>query len=161
MIDQPTKQWRADVIDHVFNNAEVEAIKSIPLSSSPQQDTLIWPFTPSEYYSVKSGYRFLHENEVPDQVSVINSGFWRDIWRLEVPCKLKNLVWRACKDALPTKANLCKRKVITEATCESSVMAEDCLHALFFCSNLQEAWTQDPQWSWLATMTGKTPREIF
>ena len=138
LINQPTKQWRTDVIDHVFSNIEAEAIKSIPLSSSQQQDTLIWPFTPSRHYSVKSGYRFLHENELPDQGSATNSGFWRDIWSLNVPCKMKNFVWWACKDALPTKANLCKRKVITEATCDNcKVMAKDCSHALFLCSNLQ------------------------
>ena len=34
LINQPTKQWRMDVIDHVFSNTEAEAIKSIPLSSS-------------------------------------------------------------------------------------------------------------------------------
>ena len=40
-------------------------------------------------------------------------------------------------------------------------MDEDCSHALFFCSELQVAWTADPQWSWLATMNGKTALEIF
>ena len=63
------------MIDHVFSNIEAEAIKSIPLSSSQQQDTLIWPFTPSGHYSVKSGYRFLHENELPDQGLATNYGF--------------------------------------------------------------------------------------
>lgn len=56
LIDQPTKCWRVDVTDHVFSDADAEAIKSIPLSSSPQQDTLIWPFTPSGQYSIISGY---------------------------------------------------------------------------------------------------------
>lgn len=78
-------------------------------------------------------------------MSVVNSSVWKDIWILEVPCKVKNFVWRACKEALPTKANLCKRRVITKATCENcKVMAEDYSHALFFCSDLQEAWTMDP-----------------
>ena len=34
LINQQTKQWRTDVIDHIFSNIEAEAIKSIPLSSS-------------------------------------------------------------------------------------------------------------------------------
>lgn len=69
LINQSTKRWRTNVIDHVFGVAEVEVIKSIPLSSSSQQDMLIWPFTPTGQYSVKSGYRFLHEGAALDQLT--------------------------------------------------------------------------------------------
>ena len=41
LINQSTKRWREEVIDHCFGVAEAAAIKSIPLSSSPQCDTLI------------------------------------------------------------------------------------------------------------------------
>ena len=37
---------------------------------------------------------------------------------LEVPNKVKNLVWRACKNSLPTKANLVHRKIITDSLCD-------------------------------------------
>ena len=162
LFDQSTRSWKLDMVDHVFVEANADAIKSIPLSSSPQQDTLMWPFTPMGQYFVKSGYRFLQESEVSDQVPVTNFGFWRDLWSLEVPSKVKNFVWRACREALPTKANFCRRKVITATIYENCmVMMEDCSHAIFFCSELQEAWTTDPQWSWLATMGGKTMLDIF
>ena len=63
-----------------------------------------------------------------------NVGFWREVWRLEVPSKVKNFVWRACKEALPTKANLCRRRIKPEATCEAcKVENEDVSHVIFFC----------------------------
>ena len=66
-----------------------------------------------------------------------NVGFWREVWRLEVPSKVKNFVWRACKEALPTKANLCRRRIILEATYEACKEEnEDVSHAIFFCSSV-------------------------
>ena len=67
LINPRTRCWRNNIIDHVFNVQEAEIIKSIPLSSTTQPDALIWPFTPSGTYSVKSGYRFLLENSVQFQ----------------------------------------------------------------------------------------------
>lgn len=59
LINESTRSWRNDVIDHVFEIVEVAVIKGIPLSSFNQKEKLIWPFTPSSQYSVKSSYRFL------------------------------------------------------------------------------------------------------
>ena len=88
--------------------------------------------------------------------------FWKNLWGMEVPSKVKNFVWRACKEALPTKRNLFRRKITNSALCENcSLSDEDCTHAIFFCSNLQVAWRSDPQWSWLAAMQGCSTKEIF
>ena len=35
LIDQSTRSWKLDMVDHVFVEANADAIKSIPLSSSP------------------------------------------------------------------------------------------------------------------------------
>ena len=56
LINLVTKRWRTEIIDHVFNEQEAEAIKNIPLSSTNQTNVLVWPFTPSDNYSIKSGY---------------------------------------------------------------------------------------------------------
>lgn len=61
LINQLTRSQKNEVIDHCFNSTEAAVIKSIPLSSSPQPDKLIWPFTPTGQYFVKSGYIFLYE----------------------------------------------------------------------------------------------------
>lgn len=59
------------------------------------------------------------------------------MWDLEVPSKIKNFVWRARKEALPVKKNLCRRKISQDGQCEiCKVGGENCLHALFFCSDV-------------------------
>ena len=58
---------------------------------------------------------------------------WKKIWGLEVPNKVKNLVWRACTNSLPTKANLVQQKIITDNLCDICKMhQEDTKHALYY-----------------------------
>ena len=104
----------------------------------------------------------LQDSSNAQQTPANDLEFWRNLWGMEVLSKVKNFVWRACKEALPTKWNLFRRKITTSALCENcGVYDEDCAHAIFYCSNLQVAWSSDPQWSWLASMQGCNIKEIF
>nr|XP_023897448.1 uncharacterized protein LOC112009346 [Quercus suber] len=91
-------------------------VKSIPLCLITQPDELIWPHSANGVYTVKSGYRFLQtefQNQQPGQSNpLMLKPLWKGIWSLKVPSKVKNLVWRAVKNSLPTKQNLVKRKAI-------------------------------------------------
>ena len=166
LINQATRCWRREVIDHCFNAIEAEVIKTIPLSTHAQRDSLVWPFTPNGQYTVNSGYRFLakesNEFQLPHQSVPHPPVCWKKLWKLNVPNKIKNFAWHSCREALPTKANLCRRKITVDAICDRcKVRMEDCSHALFFCSSVQEVWTADQQWQWLSTLSGKTAGEIF
>nr|POF18436.1 ribonuclease p protein subunit p29 [Quercus suber] len=89
-------------------------------------------------------------------------GWWKKLWKLEIPNKVKNFVWRTCKEVLPTKANLSRRKIVSDGTCDKCRRhSEDSSHALFFCSDLQVVWASDQQWQWLVAMQGHTAKEIF
>ena len=73
---------------------------------------------------------------------------WNKIWGLNVPAKVKNLVWRACQNSLPMKTNLVKRKVITDGVCDScKLQQEDVAHALYHCSKLDSLWNSIPPWN--------------
>ena len=106
LINPITRSWRSYIIDHVFGATKVDLIKSIPLSSSSQPNVLIWPFTPTGHYLVKSGSRFLQESSDSAQRSTLDTAFCKKLWSLEVPSKVKNFMWRACTEALPTGKNL-------------------------------------------------------
>nr|POF24766.1 putative ribonuclease h protein [Quercus suber] len=162
LINPVTRRWREEVIDHVFNVQDAEAIKNIPLSLTNQSDALVWPFMPSGKYSVKSGYRFLFESFAQSQRTAQDLAFWKNLWSLKVPSKIKNFVWRASREALPVKANLCRRRITLEGQCEICRTGdEDCSHALFFCSDVQVMWNANPQWWWLSEMTGRSIKDIF
>lgn len=88
----------------------------------PQANTMFWPMEKSGIYSVKSGYKLLCEPqnvEVSNQVEAESQKlFWKRIWRMNVPGKIKHFLWKACTNSLPTKENLVKRKILEESVCQ-------------------------------------------
>ena len=135
LIDPVNKEWKGNIIDNLFYDFEVAIIKNMPICRSIQDDVLIWPFNLDGVYSVKSGYRYLHEQQQhglpgPSDHSELTP-LWKKIWGLQVPNKVKHLAWKACKDLLPTKTNLIRRKVITKSCCDvCKLHQEDVVHAL-------------------------------
>ena len=97
------------MIDGLFAPGEAAIIKSISLSRFPTEDKLFWPWTQTGKYNCKSGYRFLkHEDDVSGATEALAEDriFWCSIWDLRVPNKIKNFLWRASREAIPTKENL-------------------------------------------------------
>ena len=123
LIDPVYKVWNEDAIDRNFLAFEATTIKNMPICRSIQEDVLLWPFNPNGVYTVKSGYRFLYDEQCrkqlgPSEVEVLKL-MWNRIWGLHVPNKIKHLAWKACKNALPTKLNLVRHKIITDGCCDA------------------------------------------
>lgn len=129
------------MIDHLFLPFEAKKIKAIPLCVTDQADCLIWPRSRDGAYSVKTGYPLLCEREVMDEASILDTAekklFWKRIWRMSVPNKIKIFLWRACSKALPTRSNLLKRKVVNDSICQLCGSGhENTMHALWSCQNI-------------------------
>ena len=94
---------------------------SIPLCHSYVEDKLVWPFTPSSTYSMKTTYRFLAKENSVNIASVIlgqDVGVWKLIWGLPIPNKVENFVWRSCRDVLPVKNNLRRFQILVDDACD-------------------------------------------
>lgn len=58
-----------------------------------------------------------------------------------MPHKVRHFVWRACRNALPTKNNLRHRKIIQEELCDECKGAPEIVgHVLWGCLKAKEAW---------------------
>ena len=65
-----------------------------------------------------------------------------------MPCKVRNFLWRACKNTIPTLNNLKHRCVVEDSKCSLYAQHdEDVIHALWSCSAFAQVWNEDPQWS--------------
>lgn len=148
LINGDTRQWDHGLIEGLFTPEEAELIKSIPLSRCAAEDTLFWPFTNNGVYTSKSGYRFLKaetQTEWFEDQMEHDKVLWRTIWSLQVPNKIKNLVWRAYKNSLPTKENLVRQTIVENPTCDRyKHEPESALHALWNCSELDVVWEEEP-----------------
>ena len=91
-------------------------------------------------YTCKSSYQFFKEEVAFDNVEdppALEKELWKRIWALKSPNKVKNLIWRACRNSFPTKSNLVQRTIIPNLTCDRcEVIEENPLHALLSCFKL-------------------------
>ena len=87
---------------------------------------------------------------------------WKRIWQLVVLCKVRNFVWRACQNAIPTNSNPVRRCVIEDSTCSLySQSLEDVLHSLWSCLGLTRVWEEDPQWAFRSTTRFQTFPQVL
>ena len=150
LINEENRTWNEQLIDGLFVPEEAELVKKISLSRHSVDDKIFWPWTQSGAYTCKSGYRFLKMEDEEDGMEDVQNGekvFWQSIWGLRIPNKVKNFLWHACREAIPTKANLKRRHIIENNRCKRCKNEEETvLHALWNCSELDSVWTQI-EWS--------------
>lgn len=126
------KLWDEDLILDVFNERDASLILSIPLDGN-DKDTWYWWYEKLGFYSVKSAYVHLHEAKRGVNMAN-NSGFWRKLWQLKIPSKIKNFLWRAATGCLPTRDLLrVKHDDVNPLCLICNVVTETICHALFSC----------------------------
>ena len=154
LIDQATGGWKKNVINALFMPFEAEVIKGIPLSSRLPLDKLIWVETPNGKFSVRSAYGVAMRLSKPEDKGANSDNskmrlFWRTLWGVPLPHKVRHFAWRACKDVLPTKASLKKRNMVQDQTCDGCRAGAETTGRLFWsCPKAREVWS----WSMLAVL---------
>ena len=156
LINHQTRSQDESLLVTLFSPQEVQLIKSIPHGNVLPKDFLYWPHSSSGNYNVKSGYNFLSQDfptqDIVGGTSNISSSVWKNIWSLKVLNKVKNLLWRACKNAIPTKTNLVRGRVLTDDVCEQCQQSpEDVNHALGSCPCIFVVWDSYAKWSFHET----------
>ena len=82
------------------------------------------------------------------QPTNLDSQLWKGMWSLNVPNKVKKLMWCACRNAMLTKASLVRRTIIEDPLCDRCHEApETPLHALWLCKEIDTVWDDSALWS--------------
>lgn len=98
-----------DLVKDIFNDKDQQLILSLPFSSRRCDDVWLWLDDVKGFYSVKSGYKLSMRNHV--STSDPSDVKWDLIWKLNIPTKVRNFIWRVLSKCLPTRQALRKRKV--------------------------------------------------
>lgn len=111
----------------------VDRVMAIPLRINPMNDVVIWKRTPDWIYSVKSGYHIALSLMVDEEASINtqNDSLWKQIWKIQVAPKSLNLVWRACQNILPVRANLKRRMPQIGPVCPCCGEMEEIVEHIF------------------------------
>lgn len=151
------RQWDNDVLLDIFNERDVQLIKKIPLPAVCRLDSWLWLFDSKGVFSVKSCYRKLvGECSTPDKT------FWKKFWALEIPAKVKMLVWRSCQSCLPTAVALIEKRVSLASECPWCHMGhEDTMHVFFECDYARQVWEALGMTQWIQVESGGTAFNLF
>ncbi|XP_037493252.1 uncharacterized protein LOC105630354 [Jatropha curcas] len=132
-------RWDVNKLMNLFSIRDLRAILSIPLSIMNREDKIIWHFHKKGIYTVKTAYyeifNSLRHYQLPSNDSV-----WNRIWNLHVPPKIRDFMWRACRNILPTRCKLVERGIGVPSACLFCPDNETSDHVLFACPRAREVW---------------------
>lgn len=94
-----------------------------------------------DIYTVQAGYQFFRVCNSCDRQPLVGSSnnsrltnFWKYIWRLNLPAKIKIFVWRLYYYAIPDALSLVKRNSIVSLSCAiCNFRCEDFRHVFLEC----------------------------
>lgn len=93
----------------------MEQILCIPLSLYEHEDFVIWRGEPTGEYSVQSRHKLLLYNDQND-LQTNYKQFYKKLWNLDLPSKIKITVWRVSRNFFPAFSNLQYRRLRGSAT---------------------------------------------
>jgi len=139
LIAADERVWDIDKIEFLFPNDMVQAILDTPLFAEVQIDRITWMMERTGRYTVKTGYKLaMIELRHTDRFHV--DGEWHRIWKVNSPHKARNLLWRICRECVPTRLRLQSRHVQCEMICPwCDTAVEDDWHASVGCTVARES----------------------
>lgn len=132
-------QFKSLETRHRFSRKSRRGIKVYFDSRSNRSFPSIWRGESTGEYSVRSGYKYLHEGQ--NQLQINYKQFYKRLWNLELPSKIKITIWRCSRNYLPNYSNLHYKRLMGLATCRRChTGAETREHLFRDCPVAKEIW---------------------
>lgn len=107
-------------------------------------DFQVWGDEASGIFSVRSAYRLLQSGRPPFgpfNVQTNTKTFYKQLWGLNLPSKIKIHVWQASRNFLPTYLNLFTKLVVQNFVCPRCLQeAKTLAHFNFECPISRDVW---------------------
>ena len=112
LMNEELSSWIEENVRAFFRDDLASEILQIPISHHGGDDFPRWPFTKFGDYTVRSGYNLLrsarftvHQSRNGRGESSNRTGeekFWKSLWSITTPSKMKVVLWRLAHDCLPS-----------------------------------------------------------
>ncbi|KAK6157968.1 hypothetical protein DH2020_005282 [Rehmannia glutinosa] len=133
------REWDLELVEEIFCHRDAQQIANIPLAERAYEDTHVWHFDKKGNYTVKSGYRMAAN--LATQNSNTSSGYWRKLWSIQIPPKVKHFVWKVSRDCIPTRVNLVRKNIMVDQCCVICQKGlENCWHVFLSCDFAAGCW---------------------
>lgn len=117
LIDANNREWKREVVLNTFCKEDADRILSILLAQEAHEDQLVWQGEPSGEFLVHSAYKILQSNHMVPSAYALQKLFYRHLWGLDLPNKIKIIIWRISWSYLPTFVNLNYRRISNTKVC--------------------------------------------
>jgi hypothetical protein len=143
-----TGMWDEELLRSLFSDIDTDRILQIPINNHGFSDFIAWNFTRHGCYTVKSGYYVQWRHQFgPNAAQLALPGgsalnpFWKMLWKLKLPSKIKKIAWRALHGLLPLKSILVNRHIGHSGQFPICMLGpKDISHLLFTCPSAQGLW---------------------
>lgn len=123
------RYWKEDAITRLISPLDKNHLLETYLTRQMIPDRLVWNYTPSSDYTVRSGYWLLmHDptNTKPKVATPYGSIELKNkIWKLPIIPKIKYMLWRTISKALPTCLRLITRGMSIDPNCPRCPMKKN------------------------------------
>ncbi|KAL8158345.1 hypothetical protein AgCh_002874 [Apium graveolens] len=134
------KKWDTQKVNSLFLDCDAKAILATLIPINQVSDRITWTEDVDGKYSVKSGYRYWHTRNGVYCDDAHEQG-WKKLWKIDVPHKIKILLWRICRNNVHVRNLLKGKGVRTTIMCHMcGVDVEHLLHVFLDCSYAKQCW---------------------
>ena len=145
LFNSSTRQWDRALFHSMFIATTRDVVLRINLGISSGRDKLCWMETKRRNFTVKSAYHVAVRMAKPPSgehsLASQDHKLWTKLWMLNTPPKVRNFVWRACSDILPTRANFLHHKIQVDPICTiCGQHDETTVHILWECPLAKNVW---------------------
>lgn len=113
-------QWCMTSLRDSLWEVDINSIVSITICKSRLPYQWIWHYFKDGNFSTRSAYKLyisdLSRGECSSGEDMLC--WWKNLWKLNIPSKIRIIIWRLFHEILPTNLNLCRRNIHIYPWCQ-------------------------------------------
>lgn len=135
--------WDENYLEQACSLMMVDDLRRKFFSIYRGNDYFVWKFNDLREYMVKPGYHILakEKNMVQPSLGSIILGYWKMLWKFNMPAKVALFIWKILEGGLPVRVELIRKGIKVDSQCPLCRKEEESSKHLFLkCGVARSAW---------------------